>query len=38
MDNAEYRHLLGKARDAKHGGVDSWSVQPTGEKVAVALA
>ena len=37
MDGAKYRHLLGKARDAKQGGVDSWSVQSTGEKVAVAL-
>ncbi|WP_371436313.1 hypothetical protein [Polaromonas sp.] len=34
---AEFRHLLGKARDAKHGGRDAWSVQSTGEKVAVAL-
>lgn len=37
MNEAEYRHLLGKARDAKLGGQDSWSVQSTGEKVAVAL-
>ena len=37
MNEAEYRHLLGKARDAKLGGHDSWSVQSTGEKVAVAL-
>ena len=37
MNEAEYRHLLGKARDAKLGGLDSWSVQSTGEKVAVAL-
>jgi hypothetical protein len=32
-----YEHLLRKARDAKHGGHDAWSVQSTGEKVAVAL-
>ncbi len=32
-----YEHLLHKARDAKHGGHDAWSVQSTGEKVAVAL-
>lgn len=37
MNETEYRHLLGKARDAKRGGHDSWSVQSTGEKVAVAL-
>lgn len=30
-------HLLQKARCAKHGGHDSWAVQSTGEKVAVAL-
>ena len=35
---SEYQHLLRKARDAKRGGVNSWSVQSTGEKVAVALA
>jgi hypothetical protein len=34
---SEFRHLLGKARDAKRGGQDAWSVQSTGEKVAVAL-
>lgn len=34
---SEFRHLLGKARDAKRGGRDAWSVQSTGEKVAVAL-
>ena len=37
MASNEYEHLLRKARDAKHGGIDSWSVQSTGEKVAVAL-
>lgn len=37
MNEAEYRHLLGKARDAaKMSGRDSWAVQSTGEKVAVA--
>lgn len=34
---AEYRHLLGKARDAKLGGREAWAVQSAGEKVAVAL-
>lgn len=37
MNEGEYKHLLGKARDAKRGGRDAWSVQSTGEKVAVAL-
>ncbi|MBK6906525.1 MAG: hypothetical protein IPH08_05305 [Rhodocyclaceae bacterium] len=37
MNQAEFNHLVGKARDAKRGGRDSWSVQSTGEKVAVAL-
>jgi hypothetical protein len=36
--NPEYEHLLRKARDAQRGGIDSWSVQSTGEKIAVALA
>jgi hypothetical protein len=35
--NGRYQHLLNKARDAKSGGHDAWSVQSTGEKVAVAL-
>lgn len=35
--NGRYHHLLNKARDAKHGGHRAWSVQSTGEKVAVAL-
>jgi len=35
--SAEFRHLLGKARDAKRGGRAAWDVQSTGEKVAVAL-
>ncbi|ABM39692.1 hypothetical protein [Polaromonas naphthalenivorans] len=38
VDNTEYRHFLGKARDAQRGGRDAWSVMSTGEKVAVALA
>lgn len=38
MFNAEYQHLLRKARDAKRGGHNAWAVQSTGEKVAVALA
>lgn len=37
MNQTEYNHLLGKARDAKVGGREAWSVQSTGEKVAVAL-
>ena len=37
MDNAPFRHLLGKVRDAKIGGHASWCAQSTGEKVAVAL-
>lgn len=37
MNDLEYQHLLGKARDAKQGGRDAWCVQSTGEKVAVAL-
>jgi hypothetical protein len=35
--NERYRHLLSKARDAKNGGRGAWTVQSTGEKVAVAL-
>lgn len=38
MSDVEYRHFLSKARAAKEGGDDAWSVQSTGEKVAVALA
>lgn len=37
MDNHEFRHFLHKARDAAAGGHDAWSVQSTGEKLAVAL-
>lgn len=37
MKDLEYRHLMGKAHDAKQGGRDAWAVQSTGEKVAVAL-
>lgn len=36
-DNHEFRHLLSKARDAARGGNNAWSVQSTGEKLAVAL-
>lgn len=36
-ETIEYKHLLGKARDAKLGGIDAWSCQSTGEKIAVAL-
>jgi hypothetical protein len=35
--SAEFRHLFGKANDARRGGRDAWSAQSTGEKVAVAL-
>ena len=35
--NDAYEHLLRKSRDAKRGGHAAWSVQSTGEKVAVAL-
>ena len=35
---SEYRRFLQKVRDAYHGGEDAWSVQSTGEKLAVALA
>jgi len=35
--NPRYEHLLHKARDAKRNGHDAWTVQSTGEKVAVAL-
>lgn len=38
MNQVEFDHFLGKARDAKVGGRDAWSVMSTGEKVAVALA
>lgn len=37
MSNPEYEHLLRKAREAKCGGLNAWSVQSTGEKVSVAL-
>jgi len=36
MSDAEFRHLCGKARDAKIGGHGAWCVQSIGEKVAVA--
>ncbi|MBN9615304.1 MAG: hypothetical protein BGO25_15460 [Acidobacteriales bacterium 59-55] len=32
-----YQHLLSKARDAKRDGHGAWTVQSTGERVAVAL-
>lgn len=35
--NDRYQHLLRKALDAKRGGRPAWSVQSTGERVAVAL-
>jgi hypothetical protein len=35
--NARYEHLLRKSQDAKRGGHEAWSVQSTGERVAVAL-
>jgi hypothetical protein len=35
--NDRYEHLLRKSRDAKRGGHEAWSVQSTGEKVAIAL-
>jgi len=38
MSDVEYRHFLSKARDAQKGGKEAWSMQSTGEKVAVALA
>jgi hypothetical protein len=37
MSDNEYHHLINKARDAKLGGREAWSVMSTGEKVAVAL-
>lgn len=38
MDSHEFRHFLGKARDAAINGQEAWSVQSTGERLAVALA
>ncbi|MGC1871022.1 MAG: hypothetical protein WA700_08700 [Acidobacteriaceae bacterium] len=35
--NARYEHLLRKSLDAMRGGHAAWSVQSTGERVAVAL-
>ena len=35
--NDRYQHLLRKALDAKRGGHAAWSLQSTGESVAVAL-
>ena len=33
----QYQHLFRKSLDAKRGGHAAWSVQSTGERVAVAL-
>lgn len=38
MSEIEHQHLLGKARDAKRGGQDAWSVQSTGEKADMKYA
>ena len=35
--NEHHQHLLHKAREAKRGGHGAWTVQSTGERVAVAL-
>jgi len=35
--NDRHQHLLHKARDAKRGGHEAWTVQSAGERVAVAL-
>ena len=35
--NARYEHLVRKSQDAKRGGHGAWSVQSTGERIAVAL-
>lgn len=35
--NDRYQHLLRKSLDARRGGHAAWSVQSTGERVAVAL-
>jgi hypothetical protein len=35
--NSQHQHLLRKASEAKRGGHDAWTVQSTGERVAVAL-
>jgi hypothetical protein len=35
--NDRYQHLLRKSLDAKRGGHAAWTVQSTGELVAVAL-
>ena len=32
-----YQHLFRKSLDAMRGGQEAWSVQSTGERVAVAL-
>ena len=35
--SAQYEHLLRKSQDAKRCGHEAWTVQSTGERVAVAL-
>lgn len=37
IHEVEFRHFLGKARDAARGGCSAWACMSTGEKVAVAL-
>lgn len=37
MDDPAYQHLYAKVRDAKRGGRSAWTVQSTGEKLAIAL-
>ena len=37
MSSYEFTHLLAKTRDVASGGDSAWSVQSTGEKLAVAL-
>ncbi len=35
--NDRYQHLLRKSQESKRGGHAAWSVQSTGERVAVAM-
>lgn len=37
MTDYTLTQIVEKSRDAKRGGKDAWSVQSTGEKLAVAL-
>lgn len=37
MADADFDHLLGKARDVAQRGDEAWWVQSTGERLAVAL-